>query len=352
MQIDNSFNKHSTDSSTVKDEPSPFHKELQIQPLTFNPQTDGASVIQARGELGRIEQANGGPPPHYGLIVTDPPRADFHSPDAVVTSGADGIPVLHPYPGQARLRYYPGGKGTPEQVAEARKIISRLPGPAEPLFELFDKTYNSREGENHTPGALKLDDAPNFGPNAGYQVHFDVDMYVREDHGPGMNARDLRPTNDVAPGSGKRPDNFYAVVSDKRNGNRPLDVLVYDDPGTGSHYKGQYIFQYKNNPDGTSVTTVNHFVPPDVATGNAMIGKDVLIANKQNELIGTTRYYYDAQHRCIEADAYRGSDLKQPNPQPFTKMRFVDGQVNGTITERQQATQFDFFDLLGPRLPD
>jgi hypothetical protein len=327
MQIDNSFNKHPADTSSLKDQPSPFHNELQPQPLTFNPQTDGASVILARGELGRIEQANGGPPPHYGLIVTDPPRPDFRSPDAVVTSGADGIPVLHPYPGQARLRNYPGGKGTPEQVAQAREIISRLPGPAEPLFELFDKTY-------------------------GYQVHFDVDLYVREDHGAGMNARDMRPTNDVAPGSGKRPDNFYAVISDKSHKNRPLDVLVYDDPGTGSHYKGQYIFQYKDNPDGTSVTTVKHFVPPDVATGNAMIGKDAEIANKQNELIGTTRYYYDTQHRCIEADAYRGSDLKQPNPQPFAKQRFVDGQVNGTITERQQATQFDFFDLLGPRLPD
>jgi hypothetical protein len=162
----------------------------------------------------------------------------------------------------------------------------------------------------------------------------------------------MRPTSDGnAPGSGKRPGDFYAVIADKKD-NRPLDVLVYDDPGTGSHYKGQYLFQYKNNPDGTSVTTVQHYVAPDVASSNAMIAKDSTVANKQNELAYTTRYYYDAQHHCIEADAYRGADLKNPAPQPFAKMRFVDGQVNGTTEERADATKFDFFDLLGPRLPD
>jgi hypothetical protein len=348
MHIDNLF-KRAVETDKPKDQPNAFHDELH--PLTFRPQDDTASVELVRGELGRIEQAQGGPQAANRMSVPDPPR-DFQSPNAVVTvDPTDGTPILHPYAGQARLRDYPGGKGTPEQVAEARKIFAHMPGPAAPLFELFDKTYNSRVGENHTPGALKLSDAPAFGPDAQYQLHFDVDMYVREDHGPGMNARDMRPVNDVAPASGKRADEFYAVVSDKDN--KPLDVLEYDDPGTGSRYLGQHMFNYRQNPDGTSVTSVLHFIPSWLAQSQGLDGKDRPIAGKPNVLAGVTKYYYDSAHHCVQAEFYSGANIKDsPQPAPTQTMKFVDGRVDGTITERERASKFEFFDLLGPRIPD
>jgi hypothetical protein len=355
MQIDNSFNHSTATGDAARDQPSPFHNELQ--PLTYDPQDAKPSVILVRGELGRIQNAGGGPPAANKTIVPEP-RAELASPDAVVTTGGDGIPVLHPYDGQGPLRFYPGGKGTPEQVEATRKLIEGasehlrgLAGPAALAYELFVRTYNSREGENHIPQSLSLSDAPDFGKDARYQLHYDVDSYVKEDHGPGMSARDMRPKTEISPGIGKLPDNFFAVVADKNN--TPLDVLQYDNPGTGTRYDGQYRFNYQTNPDGTSKISVLHFVAPWVKDANPMDLKERDIAGKPNFLAGVSNYYYDSNHHCIEADYYSGVDLKaNPQAKPIQSMRFVDGRVDGTFEERGHAGQLDFFDLLGPRIPD
>ena len=286
------------------------------------------------------------------------PKADPPSRDAIVRKDAAGTLYLQPYPGQLPLRDYPGGKGSPQDVDDARKVINQIPGPtgavAREAFDLFDKNYRSRVGENKTPTLLALTDvtAKMAEKVTDWQLHYDVDLYNKEIHGP-LGARDLRPNTDKFPGGGKMPKSFFAVGFDAQG--KPLDVLKYDDPGTGSRYLGQYRIQYDDLTDGSGMhrVTVKNWVDADMNKPK-ITGPQEYIGNRLNTLAGVTQYYYDSAGHCVDAQYYTGATLQLPPNQwvPTDEIKYPNGQAYQSTEERQRASRMDFFDTFGPRLPE
>jgi hypothetical protein len=270
---------------------------------------------------------------------------------------------LQPYAGQHPRGDYPGGKGTPQDVENARKAIDQIPGipgrAAQGAFDEFDQNYQTRVAENKLPASLSMTDVSDAVNKAAtnWQLHYDVDLYLKEQHGP-FGVRDLRPNTDVAPGGGKLPRNFFAVGLDSAG--RPVDVLNYSDLGSGTRYQSQYQFRYDalsaadNSPiipDGGRRVTVQNWV--DGETNNDRLsGPKQVIGNRENILAGVTQYYYDASGHCVEALYFRGSEfLKAPGQRrPIEDMKFPQGLADQSIEERTRASRIDFFDLLGPRL--
>ncbi len=295
-------------------------------------------------------------PESHGVEVGEAKPAPA-SKDALVLKNEAGVIFLKPYPGQLPLRDYPGGRGTEQDVNDTREALGTVPGPAgvasRQAFELFDKNYNSRANENTTPTMLALTDVPKSVSDkvTNWQLHYDVDLYQREAHGP-LGVRDLRPRTDVAPGGGKLPKDFFAVGFDAEG--KPVDVLKYDDPGTGSRYLGQYQISYETLADGTGRrVTIKNWVDADM-NREKLSGPQQVIGNRLNTLAGVTQYYYDNDGKIVDARYYQGSTMLLDRSQwkPADDMRYSDGLAAGTMEERTRASRMDFFNLFGPRLPD
>jgi hypothetical protein len=250
---------------------------------------------------------------------------------------------------------------------------------AQVAFALFLKNYNSRVDESQIPKSLPLFDLPKtsetnrqfvWGNIDHWQLKHDADLYVKSDHGP-LGTRDMRPNTDQSPGGGKLPPMFYAVGVDKEN--KPVDVLEYYNPGTGSKYREQYQFKYEAVADGRMRVTVFNWMDSSLTRD---VGPQEVIGKTLNTLEGVSQYYYDATTgKCTEASYYKGWMLQKPRDQwlPDVTMKFTDTQVSisdrdgrsgqmkpfytvapadAILTVRAKAGTLNFFNLLGPKLPD
>lgn len=293
-----------------------------------------------------------------------------------VVSGKDGTPTLVGNPNRPIDQQYPGGIGP--DVNQVRDLINDIPGPqgfaAKQAFALFINNYNSRVNESQIPKQLPLVDLPQANDASsqfvtGYLDHWqlkhDVDLYSPISDGP-FAGRNMRPATDVAPGGGKRPPMFYALGLDAAN--RPVDMLEYYNPGTGTKYREQYQFRYENMPDGGKRVTVYNWMD---STETTDIGIQKVIGNKQNTLEGISQYYFSANGYCSKAVHYDGQMLLQPKDQwqPLVDIKFQNGQaivsdrdgLSGQMlpykavddfTLRQKAQYFSMYNMLGPKLQD
>jgi hypothetical protein len=293
-----------------------------------------------------------------------------------VTRGPGGVPVLQGNPNQLPDRAYPGGIGP--DVQDVQTLIDHIPGPqgyaAQVAFSSFLKNYNTRVTESTIPKSLPLFDLPtNKEADRKYvwdkldhwSLKHDVDMYSKKDYGP-FTGRDLRPNTDTAPGGGKLPPMFFAVGLDKEN--KPVDILEYYKSSAGNKYREQYQFNYEKVVDGRMRVTVYNWMD---STLTRDAGPREVIGNKLNTLEGVSQYYYDPNSgKCTEALYYNGYNMKKP----MVDLKFNNGQVqvsernansgemtpwstpqqgvDAIRTARNKGAKLNFFNLLGPGLPD
>jgi hypothetical protein len=293
-----------------------------------------------------------------------------------VVSSPDGTPTLIGDPSRPADGKYPGG--IMPDSDELRRMINTVPGPqgqmAKQAFNLFISNYNSRVNESQIPKQLPLVDVPS-GSDAGadfvpknidhWQLKHDVDLYSKISTG-GLAGRDLRPHTDRGPAGGKLPPMFFALGLDAKN--RPIDLLEYYNPGTGTRYREQYQFRYENMPDGGKRVTVYNWMN---AAETQDVGPRKVIGGKQNTLEGISQYYFDPTGNCKEALHYDGKMMTPGKPasdwKPLIDIKYQNGQayvsnrdgVSGDMTQpqavddytlRQKAAYFSMYDLLGPKL--
>jgi hypothetical protein len=254
--------------------------------------------------------------------------------------------------------------------APAAKAVARADGQG-------NLSVLNRLADKELPTSLVMQDLPAASETNRQFVSANVDHLIlenndalstKQDYG-WFGSRDLKPTSDVAPNSGSRAGTDYAVTLDKAN--RPVDVLAYQNPGTGNKYVEQYQFNYGQLTDGTNRSRVTVYDWKDSTQTND-VGPQQVIGNKLNTLEGVSQYYYDSTGKCVEAVYYNGWALKGPKSdwKPVVDMKFEAGQISiseqnprsgqmtpfstpsnssdAALTVRYKAANLKFFDLLGP----
>ena len=200
------------------------------------------------------------------------------------------------------------------------------------------------------------------------ELHTAGELYTASNYGA-LGKHDLRPASKTAPLNDGSQSNLYAVALDK--GGKPVDILQYYDPGTGTKYQEQYQFKYDQLAGGTNTTRVTVMDWKD-SKQTTDVGPQQIIGNKLNTLEGVSQYYYDATGKCTEALYYNGWSMNAPRAdwKPAVDMKFNGDQLSisernansgqmtpfytpatkyeADLTIQAKAAKLKFFDLLGP----
>ncbi len=284
----------------------------------------------------------------------DPPAVPRGTPDA-------GPPVVLRGNPEAVPPEYPGGIGA--DVDDTRRAVGALGPEARMMFELFERTYNTRAGENYQPANLQLREVdPNRKGNiVKWQLFGDSQLYQQR---PELGGRDLKPVSDDNAGSSKSPGHMYAIGYNKDG--LPSDVLEYyrDTTANKIQYYKQYQLDYKVDTDPQSAIKYEISVKELFAPGQTRsFGAHQNVAGIDHTLGGMTRWYEGANSNFLGVEQFSGWQLDKAR----LRMNFNGGAVEtqtirpdgtynmessvGPLKDRtisQLSRNFYFFDLFGP----
>jgi hypothetical protein len=286
------------------------------------------------------------------------PQTDRTGMNLAVGGGVE-YPVVQGNP-KAIPPEYPGGIGS--DINDTRRAIGALGPEARMMFELFERTYNSRAGENYLPSQLPLKEIdPDRKANiVKWELMGDSQLYQPK---AALGGRDLKPVSDINPGSSKNPGHMYAIGYN-RDG-LPSDVLEYYRDTTANKivYRKQYQFDYHKMPDGNpigyEIDVKELFAPGETRS----YGMHKNIAGIDHTLGGITKWYESPNSKFIGVEQFSGwqmdkarlqmnfngaavetSTIKQDGS--YNRQSFIGPSADRVIS--QLSPNFYFFDLFGP----
>jgi hypothetical protein len=276
-----------------------------------------------------------------------------------VAGGGNEVPVLRGNP-NATPPEYPGGIG--DDVNDTRRAIGALGPEARMMFELFERTYNSRAGENILPGNLPLKEVdPARRANiVKWELLGDSQIYQPKN---ALGGRDLKPISDVNPGSSKNPGHMYAIGYNKDG--LPSDVLEYYRDTTANKvvYQKQYQIDCRQLPPGGAVGFIFDVKELWAPGQTRNFGAKQNIAGIEHTLGGVTRWYEGPKSNFVGVEQFNGWQPDKPRMRMNFNGAAVETQTirpdgsynnesylgpNATWKLAQISPNFYFYDLFGP----